>query len=319
MTRRGITILGLLAAFVVLAIGAALSTGAESVSWGALWSGEAHARMIFSVRAPRVFLAALVGAVLAMSGATYQNLLRNPLADPFVLGVSGGAACAAAIASLVTPSSPAVLTIAAFAGAVFATVAVFLLARRGREVEIGRMIVAGLVMNSLFSAAIMLALSALRGGDLSAALRWMMGAIPVVGWSAPILLATVMIAGWGVLQSIAPELRMLEFGEEDATARGVRVDRVRLIGYATSSLMTGAAVALSGVIGFVGLLVPFIVRAATRSDYRLVLPASMFGGALLLLVADAFARTLMAPSELPLGALLAFVGAPFFVWMLRRQ
>lgn len=319
MTRRAILILAAAAAALIGALLFALLTGAEPVSLASLAAGDPAAWMIFSVRAPRVAVAAIVGGVLAMSGATYQTLLRNPLADPFVLGVSGGAACAAALVALWAPGGPVVATAAAFAGAALATLIVFLLGRRHGQIEIGRMIVAGLVLNSLFSAAILLALSSMRGADLSAALRWMTGVIPIVDWTAVLILGTVAAAGWLILQWWAPELRMLDFGEEDAAARGVNVASARLTGYATASLMTGAAVAVSGVIGFVGLLVPYMVRSLTRSDYRLVLPGSLLCGALLIVVADAIARSAAAPAELPVGALLALVGAPFFVWVLRQR
>lgn len=319
MTRRGLIVVASITILFAVALPFALSVGAERISLAEVLSGETGARLIFGVRFPRVMVAALVGAILAMSGATYQTLLRNPLADPFVLGVSGGAACAAALVTLWNPAGPVMTTLAAFMGAAVATIAVFLLARRHGEIEIGRMIVAGLVLNSLFSAAILLALSTMTSGDLSVALRWMSGLIPVSGWRSVAVLAAVAAAGWVILQAIAPDLRMLDFGEEDAAARGVDVRRVRGISFGVASLMTGAAVAMSGVIGFVGLLVPYVVRSLTRGDFRLVLPGSMVGGALLLVTADAFARTIAAPVELPVGALLAFLGAPFFIIVLRRR
>ena len=319
MTRRALFVVLAAAVLFFAVLPVALSVGAEKIRIGPLIDGDAGARMIFGVRAPRVILAALVGAILAMSGATYQTLLRNPLADPFVLGVSGGAACAAALVTLWHPAGPLLSTLAAFFGAAIATLAVFLLARRHGEIEVGRMIVAGLVLNSLFSAAILLALSTMTSGDLSVALRWMSGLIPVSGWGSVAVLATVAAGGWVALQLIAPDLRMLDFGEEDAAARGIEVARVRGIGYTVASLMTGAAVAMSGVIGFVGLLVPYVIRSLTRGDFRVVLPGSLFGGAFLLVSADAFARTVASPLELPVGALLAFLGAPFFVWVLRRR
>lgn len=319
MTRHGLLTVAVMALALIVLLPLALSFGAENISIVAAIKGDAGARLILGVRAPRVLVAALVGAILAMSGAAYQTLLRNPLADPFVLGVSGGAACAAALVTLWRPAGPVITTLAAFVGAAVATFAVYLLARRHGEVEIGRMIVAGLVLNSLFSAAILLALSTMTSGDLSVALRWMSGMIPVSGWQSVTVLLVVAAAGWVVLQRIAPELRMLDFGEEDAAARGVDVDRVRTIAFASASLMTGAAVAMSGVIGFVGLLVPYVVRSVTRGDFRVVLPGSLFGGAILLLAADAVARTAAAPVELPVGALLAFLGAPFFVTVLRRR
>lgn len=311
----------ILAAVFVVCAALASSVGAVSLDWSGVWSGDHVARTIlFHVRLPRVALAALVGAILAVAGATFQTLLRNPLADPFILGVSGGAACAAAIAtSLGLARYAGVVPLVAFAGATGATLAVFALARRQRTIDPARLLLSGLVLNALFSALILLALSATRGSDLSAALRWMMGSLNGASWTDVALLGAVLSVALAVLVFVANDLRMLAFGEEDAKARGVNTERIKLAGFLAASLATGAAVAVSGIIGFVGLLVPHAVRLVWRRDYRVILPLSAIAGAVLLVAADALSRVALAPAELPIGALTALLGVPFFLLLLRRS
>jgi iron complex transport system permease protein len=320
-SRKLIVALLLLFPALLIAVIVALSTGAQPVSWqGLRESGSLDQTIVFDLRLPRVLLAALVGAVLASSGATFQTLLRNPLADPFILGISGGAACGAAlVTALGLARTAGGITIGAFAGAIVATAAIFLLARRRRGTDVVRLLMAGLVLNSLFSAIILLALSVTRGADLSAALRWMMGSLAGASWGQVAILAPLLAGSLILLQSLAGDFRLLDFGEEDARARGVAVDRVRMIGFSAASLATGASVAVAGVIGFVGLMVPYMVRSLLRTDYRVVLPVSALAGAVLLVLSDAAARSAVPPLELPLGALLALLGVPFFIWILRRQ
>jgi iron complex transport system permease protein len=296
--------------------------GASSASWVALIHGDPVARRILlGIRLPRVLLAAAEGATLATAGVTFQTLLRNPLADPFVLGVSGGAASGAALAialglARLYPGSVAIL---AFVGACAATAGVFLLARRRDHTDTTRLLLSGLVLNSFFSAVILVSLSTSPNSDLTVALRWMMGNVSAATWQDLTLLAVFFACGVVVLAIIASDLRMFDFGEEDARSRGVEVERVKLIGFAVASLITGAAVAVSGIIGFVGLLVPHLVRLVWRRDYRALLPLSAVGGAILLVLADALSRGVMPPAELPVGAITAFLGVPFFLMLLRRE
>jgi iron complex transport system permease protein len=195
---------------------------------------------------------------------------------------------------------------------------VFTLARRQRGVDSARLLLSGLVLNSLFSALILLALSATRGGDLSAALRWMMGSLSGASWPDVLLLGVALIVTLAILIYISNDLRMLAFGEEDAKARGIDTERIKMIGFLAASLATGAAVSVSGVIGFVGLLVPHAVRLVWRRDYRVLLPLSALAGAILMTAADALSRVVLAPAELPIGALTALLGVPFFLILLRR-
>lgn len=308
----------LLALAMLVLIGAAM-VGPADVAWRTFFEDRTARLVLFEIRIPRVLLAAIVGATLAVSGLTFQTLLRNPLADPFILGVSGGAACGAAIATaLGLARLPMVLPLVAFAGACLATGAVFLLARRDGHVEPMRLILAGLVLNSLFSALILLSLSVTRGSDLTAALRWMMGSLFSASWRDVALLSLIFFASLAVLVFFANDLRLLAFGEDDARSRGVNVERVKLVAYLTASIATGATVAVSGIIPFIGLMIPHAARMLWRSDFRLLLPLSALAGALLLTAADAGARIAVAPQELPIGAITAILGVPFFLAIMRR-
>ncbi|HUP66479.1 MAG TPA: iron ABC transporter permease [Thermoanaerobaculia bacterium] len=314
---RGIAVLSLI---LVLSILFAVSEGAVGVSFIEALRGDQRARMIlFDLRLPRVLLAAAVGAVLASAGATFQTLLRNPLADPFILGVSGGAACGAAIATVIGAGRlPGGVPIAAFSGALGATLLVLAIARRHASVDPTRLILAGLVLNAFFSALILLALSMVRGSDLTVALHWMMGSLANPTWADVLLVGLAAVISLAICASMAGDIRLLVFGEEDAKSRGVSTEKVRVIAFLVASLATGAAVATSGIIGFVGLIVPHAVRMIWKRDYRLLLPLSAIGGAALVVLADLAARALIPPSELPLGALTAMLGVPFFLVLLRR-
>jgi ABC-type Fe3+-siderophore transport system permease subunit len=311
----------LLAALLIVSMEVAVVTGSAHVSIRAALNGDAIARTIlFDVRLPRVVLAALIGAILGMAGSTFQTLLRNPFADPFILGVSGGAAAGAAVATAIGLARfPGVVALVAFVGACAATAAVFLLARRREYTDPTRLLLSGLVLNAFFSAIILMAFALSASSDLTAALRWMMGTLFLASWNDVLLLALFATAGFLVLAALANDLRMLAFGEDDAKSRGVDVERVKLIGFLTGSIITGAAVAVSGIIGFVGLLVPHLIRLIWRTDYRVILPLSALGGAILLVLADLASRMLTVSSELPIGAFTALLGVPFFLWLLRRN
>jgi iron complex transport system permease protein len=308
--------LATLTLLLALALALALSLGATDLSFG-----DAASRTILTqIRLPRVLLAAVIGAALAVAGVTFQTLLRNPLADPFILGVSGGAAAGAAVASALRWSRiPGLVELVAFAGAIGATVAVFLLARRRDHTDPTRLLLSGLVLNAFFSAVILIAFSLSRDADLTAALRWMMGTLFGAEWTNVILVGALLFLGIAVLAFLANDLRMLAFGEEDAKARGVDVERVKLLGFGIASIVTGAAVAVSGIIGFVGLLVPHLIRLVWRRDFRHLLPLSALGGATLLVLADLCSRVAVTSAELPVGAFTALLGVPFFLSLLRRS
>jgi iron complex transport system permease protein len=311
----------LLTLILLATIAISVSIGAADVSWRAIASGDEIARAILlRIRLARVIVAALIGATLAVSGVTFQTLLRNPLADPFILGVSGGAACGAAIATAAGLARlPGIIPLVAFAGACGATAAVFLLARRRGRTDTTRLLLSGLVLNAFFSALILIAFSLSPQSDLTAALRWMMGTLAAATWNDAALLAVLLAAAMAVLVFAANDIRMLAFGEDDARARGVDVERVKLVGFAVASIITGAAVAVSGIIGFVGLLVPHVVRLIWQRDFRFLLPLCAIAGATLLVAADLVSRIAIAPAELPVGAFTALLGVPFFLSLLRSE
>ena len=311
----------ILGALLVMSLLLAVAAGSTSVPLRAALDGDATARaIIVQLRVPRALLAALIGAALAVAGLTFQTLLRNPLADPFILGVSGGAACGAAIATAFGLARiPGVVPLVAFGGACAATGAVFLLARRREYTDPTRLLLSGLVLNAFFSAVILISFALSRQSDLTAALRWMMGTLFGATWSDVVLLAILLAITMIVLAALANDLRMLAFGEDDAKSRGVEVERIKLAGFLTGSIVTGAAVAVSGIIGFVGLLVPHLIRMIWRRDFRFLLPLCALGGAVLVVLADLVSRVVLASSELPIGAFTAVLGVPFFLSLLRRS
>ncbi len=311
----------ILGGIALLSVAVAIGLGATSVSWRAVLEGDATARaIVFRIRLPRVLLGALVGSSLAVAGLTFQTLLRNALADPFILGVSGGAACGAGVATAFWLTRlPGVVSLVAFCGACAATATVFFMARRRDHIDPARLLLSGLVLNAFFSAVILFSFALSPQGDLTAALRWMMGTLFGAGWTQVILVGSFLVLVLGVLLWYAGDLRMLAFGEDDARARGVDVEKIKLIGFASASLVTGAAVAVSGIIGFVGLLVPHLIRLIWRADFRFLLPLCAFAGAILLVLADLAARVTLTSVELPVGAFTALLGVPFFLSLMRRS
>jgi iron complex transport system permease protein len=297
----------------------AVAFGATSIAWSDLTADTTARAILLRIRVPRVLVGALVGATLAVAGLTFQTLLRNPLADPFILGVSGGAAAGAAVSTAFGLARiPGAVAALAFIGACGATAAVFLLARRRDHTDPTRLLLSGLVLNAFFSAIILICFSLSKQSDLTAALRWMMGTLFGVTWNEVALVGIFLAAAMAVLFWYANDLRMIAFGEEDAKSHGIDVERIKLVGFVSASLITGAAVAVSGIIGFVGLLVPQLIRLVWRRDFRFLLPLSAAGGAILLVLADLVSRTAIDTAELPIGAFTALLGVPFFLSVLRR-
>ena len=306
----------------VICVVLGLSLGGVPLSLSDLWSGAGpagrEARLVASLRVPRVLLAALVGACLSLAGASLQALLKNPLADPFLLGTSGGAAAGAALATL-AGVSPLLSPGAAFAGAVLSSAAVATLARRGGRLDLQRLILGGLIANAFFSAVLLGVFSLASTEAARTMLFWMMGSLADA--SPARLLALLPYAGVGAAALLlsATRLNLFSVGEENAAALGVNTERSKALVFLASSLLTGAAVAFAGVIGFVGLLVPHAARSIAGNDQRVLLPLSALGGAALLVAADAASRFVAAPSELPIGAVTAALGAPVFAWLLLRN
>jgi len=313
-----------LAALVALAT-AAIALGAVPLAvgdvWGALFGrGDPLAvAIVRTLRLPRVTLAALVGAGLGMSGAALQGVLRNGLAEPYLLGVSGGAAVGAAVAVSLGVSSALGVPLAAFAGAGLAVALVLLVARAARaHADPRTLLVAGVVVGAFANAAIMVALANAPPNTVRNALWWMMGSAADADWSRVRWLALFVAAGGLGLLWAAREIDALSLGEDPAAGLGVDVDRAARRVYALASLLAAATVAAAGLIGFVGLVVPHIVRAAGHRGHRALVGGSAITGAALVVAADLAARALRPPAELPLGAVTALVGVPFFLAQLRR-
>ncbi|MDZ4158809.1 MAG: iron ABC transporter permease [Anaerolineaceae bacterium] len=277
--------------------------------------------ILFSLRLPRTVLVALTGAALSGSGAAYQGLFRNPLADPYLIGVAAGAGLGAVIAMSLHWSYTAVgllaVPLAAFAGAVLTVLAVYQLARVRRTVPTTNLILAGVAVSS-FATALTSFWMLNATGEVRRALVWLLGGAARSGWQPVLAVIPYICLGLGVLLTMGHALNVLQFGDEQAQQLGLETGRARLLIIAAASLATASAVAFAGLIGFVGLIVPHTVRLAWGADHRRLLPLAMLNGAAFLLLADVLARVVMAPQELPVGIITALVGAPFFLWVLRR-
>ena len=264
-------------------------------------------------------LAALVGAGLGTSGAALQGVLRNALAEPYLLGVSGGAAVGAVVAVTLGLAGAALLPLAAFAGAVAAAVLVLAVARAaGGASDVRLLVMAGVVVGAFANAAVMVALADAPADEVRDALWWMMGSVAGARWSGVAWLALYLALAGAALLLWARDLDALALGEEPAAALGVPVERAARRAFVAASLLAAATVAAAGLVGFVGLVVPHLARAAGARAHRTLLPAAALVGAALVVGADLVARTVRAPAELPLGAVTALVGVPFFLARLRR-
>jgi iron complex transport system permease protein len=273
--------------------------------------------IIASIRLPRILMAIVVGAALAVAGASYQALLRNPLADPYILGVSTGAAVGAIAATIFAGSVLISRPLAAFAGAVLTIGAVYLLGQGREGGSTTRLVLAGVIINTSLSSVVIFLLTSASGTRLQSAFSWLIGDLSSEARLLPAV-SLFIAAGLALIFVHARSLNLLMMGEQDALALGVEVERVKIVVYLASSLITGAAVAVSGVIGFVGLIIPHAVRLVGGSDNRLVIPASAVVGAAFLLLTDTVARTVIAPRELHIGVITALIGAPVFFYLLRR-
>lgn len=327
-TRPYLVCLILLAAALILSVAVgsvvippatllALLTG-QAVPGG---QNDALSSILFNLRIPRTLLVALAGAALGGSGAAYQGLFRNPLADPYLIGVASGAGLGAVLAMTIrwpyTPLGLLAVPLAAFLAAMLTAVLVYRLARVGRTVPSTNLILAGVAVSS-FCTALTSYLLINSSGELRRALVWMLGGSTLSGWQPVLAVLPYVLGGLGVLVAMSYRLNVLQFGDEQAQQLGIPVERVRWIIVAAASLATAAAVSFAGIIGFVGLIVPHLIRMVWGGDYRRLLPLSILGGAALLLGADVLARVVMAPQEIPVGIITALAGAPFFLWVLRR-
>ena len=281
-----------------------------------------YATILWDLRIPRTLLIILAGAALSGSGCAYQGLFRNSLADPYLIGAASGAGLGAVLVfSLHWPTSLLgflTVPVAAFFGSIFSVLIVFNLARVGKTTPITTLILAGVAVSS-FTTALTSYLLINSTGDLRRSLVWLVGGSTMTGWMPVVSCLPYVLVGLGILLTLGHQLNVIQFGDEQARQLGVRVPLVRTFVILGATLTTAAAVAFTGIIGFVGLIIPHIMRNLWGSDYRRLIPLSIIGGASFLLVADILARILMAPQEVPVGIITALAGAPFFLFILRKS
>lgn len=278
--------------------------------------------IIFDIRLPRVILAGTVGVALAVAGATYQGLFRNPLADPYLIGVAQGAALGATIGFLLPYSWQQMgfgtIPLLAFIGALVTVAIVYSLARVGKTLPVTTLILAGVALGAFFTS-ITSYLMIISGEELHGILSWLLGGFSLSNWGEVRIVAPYVLVGTGVILIYARLLNVMQLDEEQAQQLGVDVERVKLVLLAAATLITAAAVSFVGTVGFVGLIVPHVVRLIWGPDHRFLLPLSALAGGVFLILADVVARTLLAPAEVPVGVVTAFCGAPFFLYLLRRR
>lgn len=335
-TTAAVTVLGVL---LVLAAGLALTTGSVSVPWSQTWRILAHRLggtalvpdpdwsraedlIIADTRLPRVLLAGLVGAALTVAGMVLQAVVRNPLAGPGVIGVSSGAATGAVVVMRfgLLGAGALTLNVAAFAGALLTLAVVLAVARSAGRITVLRLILGGVAVGSVLSALTsLLVLTAPSPTLASQVLFWTLGGFGAARWDVLVVPAAVLAVGVTVLVSRSRDLDLLLAGDESAGALGLDVHRFRQAMFVAVAVLVGVTVAVSGVIGFVGLMLPHVVRFLVGSGHRRGLPVAVLVGALFTVLADLVARTVVVPEELPVGIVTALVGGPFFVWLLRRD
>jgi iron complex transport system permease protein len=318
--------LALAALMVVLVIAflIGLSVGYQPLDLAAIKSDPIASAVFFRLRLPRVLMAGLVGASLAMVGAALQALFRNPLADPFTLGVSGGASFGASIAIAfglgLNLAGVPLIFVAAFAGGAMSVLLVYRLARSGGGIMLpGALLLAGVVLNLCASAGVLVIQYLTSYGRALQILRWLIGSLDVVGFDLLWKMLIFLFPAWLVLVAQARDLHLLATGEEPAASLGVNVRRTERMVFLAASLIVGVTVSVGGAIGFVGLIVPHAARLLFGQDVRVLLPASFLLGAAFLILADTLARVAISPGELPVGAITALLGGPVFLLLLRRQ
>ncbi|MCS2159274.1 iron ABC transporter permease [Scandinavium sp. H11S7] len=313
----------LLVLLTLLTLGAT-TFGALKLPLDILWRGDSALRQIwFTIRLPRVLLALTIGGSLALAGCVMQGLFRNPLADPGLLGISNGAALAVAMWVVLPLSLPMVLMLyapmlAAFLGSLAVTMVIFVLSQRNDN-SLSRLLLVGIAINALCGAAVGVLSWLSNDAQLRQLSLWSMGSLGQAQWSTLLATASLMLPTVFIIWRLAKPLNLLQLGDEEAHYLGVNVRQIQRRLLMCSALLVAAAVAVSGVIGFIGLVVPHLLRMWLGADHRAVIPGSVLVGAILLLVADTVARTLVAPAEMPVGLLTSLLGAPWFLWMIFRR
>lgn len=278
--------------------------------------------IIMKIRLPRILLAASVGVALASSGAVFQGIFKNPMADPYVLGVSSGAAMGATIIILTGISGSLLgfsfLTIGAFIGALLTAFTVFSIARAGQKTPVVTLLLAGIAVNFFLSALISTAM-AISKDKMENIIFWTMGSVSTANWHKLLIVVIPIAVILTILMTVTRDLNAMALGEENAKSLGVEAEGLKLKLLILASIMTAAAVSVSGIIGFVGLVVPHVVRMISGPDHRTLLPFSAFGGAIFMVITDTAARMLVAPAEMPLGVITSLLGAPYFLFLLYQS
>ncbi|MFH1639121.1 MAG: iron chelate uptake ABC transporter family permease subunit [Chloroflexota bacterium] len=279
--------------------------------------------IIFEIRLPRVIMAGLVGSALGTAGVTYQGLFRNPLADPYLIGVTQGASLGAVIgfllpATLQIPGGVGIVPFFAFTGAMISTVTVYSLSRVGKTLPVTTLILAGVALGALLGAIVSYLIIS-SGESIHGIVFWLMGSFSLAQWSDVGMILPYVAVGIGIILLYARPLNVMQLDEEQAQQLGINVERLKLVLLIAATLITAAAVSFVGTIGFVGIIIPHAVRLIWGADHRFLLPLSVLSGAIFLILADLIARTVQAPAEIPIGVITALCGAPFFLYLLRRR
>ncbi len=314
--------------FLLIALLLSLAIGSVFIPLGELWRvligtthNEIFRTILWDIRLPRTILIALVGSALAGSGAAYQGLFRNPLADPYLIGVASGAGLGAVLAMTsqreYTTLGLMMIPLAAFIASLLTVYLVYIFAHVGATVPTTNLILAGVAVSS-FASSLTSFLMLRSTGEMRRAIGWLLGGVSLIGWSYTLALIPYLAVGLTILVVNGYALNLLQFGDDQALQMGLNVRRVKFIIIVAASLVTAAAVSFAGIIGFIGLIVPHIVRMWWGMDYRRIIPLSIIGGASALLLADVLSRIVLAPQELPVGIVTALAGAPFFLWVLRK-
>ncbi len=319
--RRQVSIFGgLIALVTALALGA--SSGVVSLSWQEIWNGmfagiqSDNYMVVYFIRTPRVVCGALAGINLALAGCILQGILRNPLADPGIIGVTAGAGLFAMCIMIILPEMSSLVPIAAFVGAMLSVAIVFSLSWE-QGIQPLRMILAGVAVGAFFGGA-QTALMVFYSEKVQSTINWMAGGFQGASWNHVTMILPYTLLGIGVVFFASRWLNALQLGEETARSIGVNVNRVRLILLVFAALLAASAVSVAGMLGFVGLVVPHMVRLVTGSDFDYLLPASAIWGASFIVITDTVARTVLAPVEIPVGVFMSFFGAPFFLYLLKK-
>src|SRR4030043_314577 len=323
-----------LAILLVIVVIATLAVGSTDIPFGTLcdvildklpfihiqatWPSNIET-IIFDIRLPRLLLAGLVGAALAMAGTTYQGLFRNPLADPYLIGVAQGAALGAVIGFMLPIAwQAASIPLLAFIGAIAAVAVVYSIARVGKTLPMTTLILPGVALGA-FLAAITSYLMISSGEKLHGIISWLLGTFSLTSWWQVGMVAPYILIGTIIIWLHARPLNVMQLDEEQAQQLGINVEQVKLTLLGAATLITAAAVCFCGIIGFVGIIIPHTVRLIWGPDHRFLLPLATLAGAIFLILADTAARTMLAPTEVPIGVITAFLGAPFFLYLLRQK